>query len=179
VVLTSILLICLYLLITSQPNLTWFFPSIIYGMLLVLFCATVSLTAQGTSNYFNPDADPSTIKSDHDLLKASLVLLLFCNVALLGILGLFHHRCSRTGVFRIAENRNAKVLAFALYACGILMLVRNIFRTVQIFSRPHSSAWETEAFFWIFDASPMLICTLMLNFMHFGKLFPKGVGCAC
>ncbi|OCK77227.1 hypothetical protein K432DRAFT_445492 [Lepidopterella palustris CBS 459.81] len=111
-----------------------------------------------------------SIQSALALLKASLILLLISNISFLVILALFHRRCFTAKVFHENANRNIKILAFTLYTLGTLILLRNIFRTVQIFSPPHSLAWRTEAFFWVFDAIPLLLCTLLLNTLYPGKL---------
>jgi hypothetical protein len=108
-------------------------------------------------------------------LKTSLVLLLFANASFLAILAFFHRRCSMAGIFDADSNRAVKMLTFALYAVSVLILVRDIFRVVQIFSSSHSSAWTTEALFWVFDASPLLISSLLLNAFHPGKLVVAGV----
>jgi hypothetical protein len=129
-------------------------------------CAIISLTAQGTANFFNPSAPSDVVRSDLGILKASLILLLFSNISFLGILGLYHRRCSTAKVFHESAKRKVKIGVFTLYASGLLILVRNIFRTVQIFSPSNSPAWSTEAFFWVFDASPLLICMLLLNALH-------------
>jgi hypothetical protein len=140
-------------------------------------CVIISLTAQGTAIFFNSDAAPSTVRSSLGILKASLVLLLFANLSFLGILTMFYRRCSTTKVFNDGGYKKIKVLTIVLYATGLLILVRNIFRTVQIFSSPYSSVWETETFFWVFDAAPLLISSLLLNAFHPAKLVPVSVGC--
>jgi len=175
-----ILLACLCLvlahLITTQPQLSRPLPTIVWGISVLCLCAIISLTAQGTSTFFNPNTSPKTIRSSLAILKASLILLLFSNVSLLGILGLFHHRCSSARVFHEKANRNFKILVFTLYAIFTLVLARNVFRTVQIFSPSHSPAWRTEAFFWVFDAVPLLVSMALLNALHPGKLVPVKAG---
>jgi RTA1 like protein len=133
-------------------------------------CVSISLTAQGTATFFNMDATPGAVRSGLALLKASLVLQIFFSVVFIGILILFHRRCSAANGFDDNRNKNARTAIFALYASATLILVRNIFRTVQIFSSPQSPAWTAEAYFWVFDATLLLVATLILNVWHPGKL---------
>jgi heme/copper-type cytochrome/quinol oxidase subunit 2 len=144
---------------------------IIRGIYMLLITAVISLTAQGTSNFFNPDASPSLTQSDLAVLKAGIIMLLVFNIFFLGILGVFHYSSSRSGAFADSANgnRSIEILVFTLYVAGTLVFARTIFRTVQIFSLSHSPAWRTQAFFWVFDASPLLISTALLNALHPGK----------
>jgi hypothetical protein len=173
-----ILIACLYLchlrLIATQPYPSRLWTDTAWGIIVLLMCVIISLTAQGTANFFSPSTPPDAIRSSLDILKASLILLLFSNISFLGILGLYHRRCSTAKVFHESTKRRVKIVVFTLYASGLLILVRNIFRTVQIFSPSYSLAWNTEAFFWAFDASPLLICMLLLNTLHPGKLVLVG-----
>lgn len=164
--LTACLCLLLFHVIGTQPHLSRPLPSITWGILVLCMCVIISLTAQGTSTFFQS----GSIQSALALLKASLILLLISNISFLVILALFHRRCFTAKVFHENANRNIKILAFTLYTLGTLILLRNIFRTVQIFSPPHSLAWRTEAFFWVFDAIPLLLCTLLLNTLYPGKL---------
>jgi len=177
ILLASLYLVLLHLMVT-QTLFSKHFHSVIWFMVALLISAIISLTAQATSNLFNPKASPATIRSDLAILKAGLVLLLFSNASFFGILGWFHRRCHTGGVFHENANRKTKILTLTLYAASTLILVRNIFRVVQIFSSPHSHAWRTEAFFWVFDATPLVVCSLLLNAMHPGKFMDARAGCA-
>jgi len=140
--------------------------SLLFGVSAFLFSADISLTAQGTANFYNPDASSSTVRANLAVVQASVVLLLSANVLLLGILGLFHHRCSKSGVFFEDANKRIKPLIFMLFGLGVLILLRNLFRTVQIFSSADDLIWRREVFFWVFDALPSLVCMLILNALH-------------
>jgi len=176
----AILLACLgiYLfhLIATQPDTFKPWSSILYGINIMIYTAIISLTAQGTSNFFNPNASTSSFQSDIAVLQAGVVLLLVANIAFLGILALFQRHSSKSGTFRENASKRVGILTLSLYASGILLLARNLFRTVQIFSSAGASAWHTEAFFWVFDAAPLLICMLLLNVLHPGEMAPGGQG---
>jgi hypothetical protein len=156
--------------LVAQRKTSRVLPSAIYIISMLTLTAILSLTAQGTSNFFNSDAAPSTIRSNLSILKASFVLLLFVNVCFLGILAWFPHRSSSTATSTDNSHTNIKPLVITLCIIGTLMLARNIFRTVQIFSHSYTSVWKNETFFWVFDAAPLLLCTALLNLRFPGSL---------
>jgi hypothetical protein len=170
IVLTTSIYMCLHQLVYIKPVLARHWRWIVWGVIMLLPCTVIPLISQGTSNFFNPDASPSLRRSDRALMEAGVILLLVFNVIFLGILVAFHLSCSRAAVFAESANRNIKLFVFMLYAIATLILARNIFRTVQIFSPSDSPAWRVQAFFWVFDASPLLISTVLLNALHPGKL---------
>jgi hypothetical protein len=67
------------------------------------------------------------------------------------------------GLLRDDTKREVKVWIPVLYAVGVLLLVRNLFRTVQIFSVADKNMWTSEALFWVFDATPDIVCTFLLS----------------
>ncbi len=134
--------------------------------------AIIPLTANGTSTFFNSSATADDRRACLAVLKTGLVLLLVVGIGLLGILGVFWHRW----VSHEARNREGRMIALVLIVIGILVFARNIFCMVQIFSPSGDQVWRVEAFFWIFDASPLLIGMLLLNALHPGRLVPVRVG---
>lgn len=66
------------------------------------------------------------------------------------------------GLMRDDTKREVKVWIPVLYAVGVLLLVRNLFRTVQIFSAADKNVWTSEALFWVFDATPDVVCIFLL-----------------
>jgi hypothetical protein len=161
---------CLYQLMEIKPLLSrsWYYLS--YASLMLLFTADIPLIAQGCSNFFEPDADPSLIRSDLAVLKGGVVLLLVFNLIFLGILVVYHLACSRQSGSTDVGNRNFNLFILVLYMIGTLLLARNVFRTVQIFSPSSSPAWRVQTYFWVFDACPLLISTALLNVLHPGKV---------
>jgi RTA1 like protein len=152
-----------HLLHTTQPNLLTLGPSTYWFFWCTFMSACVSLSAQGASSFFNPDSSPKSAKGARACLEASLIILLVLAVCFLGILVEFQRRCARVDVFDAGKNRNARMVIYALYASGLFLLARDIFRTVQIFSASNSLVWTSEPLFWVFDAAPLLLCLLVLN----------------
>ena len=152
-----------------QPSHSPTVLTILWGFSAFTLSATISLTAQGASSFFNQSEPNHASKSGLALLKASLVLLLACILSILAFLELFRRRLSS---LEIDANRIKKIrfILLALFTAATLILVRDIFRTVQIFSPQGAAVWRKEVFFWVFDAVPMLIATLAINVFHPGKL---------
>jgi hypothetical protein len=170
VIFMSTLYIYLCCLVVQRRN-SRVLSSTIYIITMLILSAILSLTAQGTSNFFSSNAAPSTIRSNLAILKASLVLLLFVNICFLGIVAWITRQHSSTDVSTETSYTNTKTLVVTLCIAGTLMLARNIFRTVQIFSAAKTPVWRNETFFWVFDAAPLVLCTGLLNLMFPGSLF--------
>jgi len=170
IVLTAGIYVCLYQLMEIKPLLARWWHYLMYTVVMLLYTADIPLIAQGTSNFFNPDASPSLIQSDLAVLKGGVVLLLVFNLIFLDILIVFHLACSRESGSANSGNRNFNLFVFLLYTIGTLLLARNVFRTIQIFSHSNSPAWRVQTYFWVFDACPLLISTLLLNVLHPGKV---------
>jgi hypothetical protein len=153
-----------------KPVLSRYWKYLTWGLLTLLFSADIPLVSLGTSNFFNPDASPSLMKSDHAVLKGGVVLLLIFNLIFFAILVAFHQACSRAADFNESANRNFNLFVVVLYAIATLLLARNFFRTVQIFSSADSPTWRIQTYFWVFDVCPLFISTVLLNLLHPGMV---------
>lgn len=125
--------------------------------------AIIALTSQGAAILFNATASLSTVHSGLAQLKASIVIQLFLNVAFIAILAVFHPCYAAVETFNAAQIKKIRIVTVTLYVSAGLILARNIFRTVQAFSLAGSPAWRIETFFWVFDAAPLAVVTLLLN----------------
>lgn len=170
---------CIIRLLATQPDGLKPWSRILFAVIAVVFTAIISLTAQGTSTFYNPGASPDTVRSGLILTQISVVLLLAANIGLLVELVIFYHRCVRSSVAGDDTKKNIRTLAFVLFACGLLMVARTLFRTVQIFSLAQADVWAVEALFWVFDALPLLACMVLLNVMHPVRLVALGTGASC
>lgn len=150
--------------------------TISYIVVWAFTSAIISCTAQGCATYFNPDATQSSISSALALTKASLLLQLAINGAVLCILVVV--LITRRKATDDAErNRSARMLVFSLLVLMALLVVRNVFRTIQIFASPLSEAWTIEAYFWVFEGSVMVCYTALFHVLHPAKYVTMGYGC--
>lgn len=100
------------------------------------------------------------------LLKASLILQLVFLVAVLLIVLVSRRRAHAQGFLQIDSGL---FNMFNFSGFFVLLFIRDIFRTVQIFMPSDSMVWTQEVFFWVFDAVPMLAYTVLLNWLHPGQ----------
>ncbi|KAF1938742.1 RTA1 domain protein [Clathrospora elynae] len=124
----------------------------------------------------NPKVTEGYNRLGHGLMKAALVLqigviALFCAIA-----GVFHRRCINGGI----TSRKVQGPLVTMYISMALILVRTIYRIVEHFGTiripTHPSPdWNPmtlspilryEWYFWVFEASFMLVNTVLWNFRH-------------
>jgi hypothetical protein len=141
------------------------------------------LNALGVTYLANPNVGEQKLRLGDILMKASLivqvvVIALFCAVA-----GLFHRRCTKAGI----TSRNIQRPLLTLYVSMALILGRTIYRTVEHFGASHippypPPGWDPnslspivryEWFFYVFDASLMLINTIVWNINHPRHYLPE------
>ena len=111
------------------------------------------------------------------LTKASLVLQLFSISLFFPLAGIFH-RCCRTGGIKAPSVIRPLVTS---YASMVLLLGRTIYRMVEHFGSPLlskeleslSPAVRYEWYFYVFDASLVLVAVAAWNFVHPGRLLPE------
>ena len=114
------------------------------------------------------------------LTKASLVLQLFSISLFFPLAGIFH-RCCRTGGIKAPSVIRPLVTS---YASMVLLLGRTIYRMVEHFGSPLlseeleslSPAVRYEWYFYVFDASLVLVAVAAWNFVHPGRLLPRTIG---
>ncbi|KAJ4374819.1 hypothetical protein N0V83_001896 [Neocucurbitaria cava] len=134
------------------------------------------LNALGVSYLANPNVEEKYVKLGHGLMKASLivqvgVITLFCVIA-----GLFHRRCIKGGI----TSRNVQGPLLTMYISMALITTRTIYRIVEHFGASRAPVnpgpdWDPmslspivryEWFFYVFEASLMLINTVLWNYRH-------------
>jgi hypothetical protein len=139
------------------------------------------LNALGVSYIANPELSESTIKLGHILMKASLIaqvtiITFFCLLA-----AVFQCRCHRSGI----RPRSVSAPLVTLYISTFLILVRCIYRIVEHFGASKirasssedlgelSSILRHEWFFYVFEASLMLINAFLWNWQHPRRFLPE------
>lgn len=132
--------------------------------------AVITTLSQGASTYWNSDVKPGQVKAGLALIKASLFLQLAPNIAYLAIMALLTYRQkSRYMPSEYRHDRKTTIVTYTLYVLMGLIVVRNIFRTIQIFEPPTSGWWTSEVYFWIFEACVMLAFSVVFHVMHPAK----------
>ncbi|KAK3906252.1 protein RTA1 [Staphylotrichum tortipilum] len=141
------------------------------------------LNGNGVAYSANQSLAASAQNVGRALLKAALVIQLGV-LALFVLLAVsFHRRCLRAGL------RNERLLAAlrTLYASTALLAVRTVFRVAEYWSIAQHDFWRPggidvktlspairyEWFFWVFEASLMLVNHVLMNVRHPRRYLPK------
>jgi uncharacterized membrane protein YsdA (DUF1294 family) len=104
-----------------------------------------------------------------NLVKSSLILqsLLFGAFGLLA--AMFQYRAQKTNVL----SKKLRTVLFVLYVSATIVTIRCIYRIVEYVEGWEGTVYRNEAFFWVFEASIMLVNTVLLNIWHPGKRLPS------
>jgi len=83
------LYLCLIRLLSTQPAILSFRPVYLFPAVMCFFSLIISITSQGTSTFFSQVAPDKTVRSSLALLKTSMLIQLFLNVAFIAIVAFF------------------------------------------------------------------------------------------
>jgi hypothetical protein len=152
--------------------LPWLNQTVCHVVVWAFTTAIITCTANGCSMYFNPNATPSTVRSALALLKASLFLQLFLNIAVLVFLFLVLSLGHKLDKHRNNAETTHRVGATVLLASFVLMqliVARNVFRTVQLFESPVGPIWTEEAYYWVLEPATMVCFSIIFHVLHPAK----------
>ena len=140
------------------PYLSPLHPGRVTSTFVILDVAVGVIVAQGASRLARWE-EPDQVRIGQSLLKASLLLqvALFLGFILLQVI--FQRRCLRKDIWP----RNLRSAMIVQYISNFLILARNIFRVVEAFLPSDSLIRRNEAFDYVFDATPILINSILLN----------------
>ncbi|KAB8231215.1 uncharacterized protein BDW43DRAFT_320888 [Aspergillus alliaceus] len=138
------------------------------------------LNALGVSYLANPELPESTMKLGHILMKISLVAQIIVIAVFCLLAATFQRRCYRSG----SRTRSLSAPLITLYISTGLIFIRCVYRIIEHFgvSRIHaSSSGELEGFspimrhewfFYVFEASLMLVNSCLWNWQHPRRYLP-------
>jgi hypothetical protein len=142
-----------------------------------------AMNAIGVSYLANPNVGNNYVELGHGLMKASLIMQLGVITAFCVIAGIFHRRCMRASI----TTREIQTPLITLYISMTLIFIRTIYRIVEHFGssripRNPEVDWNPmslspivryEWFFYVFEASLMLLNTVLWNYMHPRHYLPE------
>ncbi|KAK4099879.1 hypothetical protein N658DRAFT_508276 [Parathielavia hyrcaniae] len=143
-----------------------------------------SLNGAGAAHVANMSLPANLQEIGRSLLKAALVIQLAVLACFVLLAVTFHRRCLRAGL------RNPALLAplYTLYASTLLITARTVFRVAEYWTVAEhdfysgdidpddlSPAIRYEWFFWVFEASLMLVNHVLFNVRHPRRYLPKSV----
>lgn len=171
------------------PYLSPLHPGRVASTFVGLDAVCEILIGNGAWRMANSSMTEKQRKVGSHMVTASLSL----QAALFGAFGLmaasFHWRARKEGVL----TANLKTVLYVMYVSAAIVTIRCIYRLVEYIMGWDSAIYKNEVFFWVFEASIMLVNTALLNLFHPGKRLPssnsvflardgitekKGPGCA-
>lgn len=155
------------------------------GRVLTTFAALSSvveaLNANGASYTANSSLSSAKQNVGRGLLKAALLLQLVILALFVLLAATFHRRCQRARLLPA----NLQAVLLTLYASSTLIGVRTIYRTIEYFSTASihvtpnfspssiSPIIRYEWFFWVFEATLMILNSCLLNARHPMRFLPR------
>ncbi|KAF2097132.1 hypothetical protein NA57DRAFT_77387 [Rhizodiscina lignyota] len=128
------------------------------------------LIGNGASRMANTSAPPHFRQVGEDLTKSALIIQAVFFIVFI-VIGLrFQHACRKKNIL----NKNLNTVLYVMYASCLLITARCIYRIVEFFQGYTGEIYDTEWYFWVFEATLMFINTVMLNIWHPGRYLPAG-----
>ncbi|CAF3454586.1 unnamed protein product [Fusarium graminearum] len=140
-----------------------------------------ALNGWGASYSANQSLSNGEIEAGHALIKTSLLLQIVVAVLLITLAIMFHRRCIAIGL----KNERLACPLWTLYISMALILSRTIYRIVEYFSIAElrygaefdpatvSPVVRYEWYFYVFEATVMLINLIMFNIYHPRRYLPR------
>jgi len=152
-------------------------PDRLLWVFIYLGTAVESLTSAGAARYAVAKGDLALYRSGGLLVSIALVLQAVVECLFIAMLNLIYRRCASSGMLP----KNVQRVCLTLFGTSALITVRCIARAVEAFSVYTVSSCDSfcllllehEWYLYIFEAAPMLLYTVWLNFMHPGYYLPR------
>jgi len=120
------------------------------------------LTGNGASRIANMQATVTDVKVGRGLIRASILLQMACFVGFIALEATLHRRLVNA---RLLTSK-LRTIIILLYASSAIIMVRNIYRVVDVWEGYTGYLEMHEAFFYVFDAAVMLANSVVLNVWH-------------
>jgi len=127
------------------------------------------MVANGAAKAVNTSASAAEQQAGAILIKTALILQACTFAAYVAILAIWHTRAKRAGLM----TGNLRRVVAVMYASAALISVRCIYRIAEYFEGWTGELNTHEAYFYVFEGVVMLTNSVMLNFMHPGRLLPR------
>lgn len=139
------------------------------------------LNALGVALAANPSSSQSTQTLGKDLTISAITIQLVIILAFVAMASIFDRRCRRTGI----RTTTVTTPLYTLYASMLLIFIRCIYRLVEHTGNTTVKLKDIEAlktlspilryewFFYVFEATLMLINSALWNVWHPGRFLPQ------
>lgn len=144
------------------PYLSPIHPGRVISTFVGLDIIVAILTGNGAAKVSNIDNSATELRLGRGLLRTSILLQVICFLGFIALEVTFHRRCLRANI----PNKKLRMIIILLYTSSALILIRNVYRVVEVFQGYTGYLQTHEAFFYVFDGTLMLINSMMLNLFH-------------
>jgi len=151
------------------PYLSPIHPGRVLSTFIGLDAVVAILTGNGASRIANKQATTTELKVGRDLIRASILLQMACFVGFITLEVILHRRL--VNAFLLTPKLRTVIIL--LYASSAMIMVRNIYRVVDVWEGYTGYLETHEAFFYVFDAAVMLVNSVMLNVWHPSVYLPN------
>jgi hypothetical protein len=163
------------------PYLSPLHPGRVFSTFGFLSGVVEALNGWGASYSANTSLTEDKIQIGHNLMKASLLLQVFVASAFVFLAVFFHVRVLKAGI----HNKRVQAPLLTLYISTAIIFVRTIYRIVEYFGFANlrfgpgfdpmtiSPVIRYEWFFYVFEASLMLVNCVLFNFRHPRRYLPE------
>ncbi|KAK5124568.1 hypothetical protein LTR85_001785 [Meristemomyces frigidus] len=128
-----------------------------------------NLISVGAAKFADSTNSPSERRTGVVLVKVGLIMQAVSFTGYVLLLAIWHIRVKRAGLL----SKKLRSVVWMLYASSALITTRCIYRVVEFFEGYTGEVYTHEVYFWVFDASVMLVDSVLLNVFHPGKYFPQ------
>ncbi|KZT53803.1 putative RTA1 domain protein [Calocera cornea HHB12733] len=155
-------------------------PWRLMGMFGTLEVVTEAININGAAKATAAYGDPGDQVAGRILLDVSLTIQIVTMICFILFALRFEYNCRSAGVFPDKLRRSLRVL----YLSCTLIACRTIYRAVEWFEIRHidpsdpssfPTVMKQEAYFWVFEATAMLLNTFLLNVFHPTRLLPRSI----
>jgi len=144
------------------PYLSPIHPGRVLSTFIGLDAIVAVLTGNGASRVANVQATVTDLKVGRGLIRASILLQMACFVGFIALEVTLHRRLVNARLL----SPKLRTIIILLYASSAIIMVRNIYRVVDVWEGYTGYLETHEAFFYVFDAAVMLVNSVMLNVWH-------------
>ncbi|KIY50954.1 hypothetical protein FISHEDRAFT_71257 [Fistulina hepatica ATCC 64428] len=156
-------------------------PGRVVSTFIGLDAVTAALTGAGAGRVANSSLSQRQINLGKHLIEAALILQICAMALYISVAAHFHHNCIKDG----SINRNLRMVLRTLYTSCTLISIRTIYRTVEYFSAASINVYDItninqispvlrhEWFFWVFEATVMLLNSTLLNVFNPSRYLPR------
>ncbi|KAF2720945.1 RTA1-domain-containing protein [Polychaeton citri CBS 116435] len=151
------------------PWLSPVYPGRVVQVFIAADFIVEMLIGNGAARMANTSNSRAEREVGEIMVKVALLLQAVMFIIYVAILAIWHRRVKRFGLL----TPKLRSVGWMLYASAVLITIRCIFRVVEFFEGYTGELYTHEVYFYVFEATLMLLNSVLLNVFHPGRYFPQ------